>query len=144
MVEAIIALPAFLLLSTFVLQLALLGADLFLLQYAAFCAARVGAVRGADPGPMKDAASRVLRAAPGCRSFPGPGFTLELLPEPEAGPAPSSPARAAAPLRARLAWDCPLVVPVAGPLLGGWWGRGAWLRPVFPLQASWTTWREAP
>jgi hypothetical protein len=143
-VEAIIALPAFLLLSTIALQIALLGVDQIVLQYATFCAARTGAVREGEPEDMKDAASRILRAVPGCRLTPGPDLTLELLPGP--GPAKKSADPALPPeelpLRVRIAWRCPLIVPVAGPLLGGWRGEGSWLRPTFPLQSSWGIWME--
>jgi hypothetical protein len=145
-VEAIIALPAFLLLSAVVLQVALLGVDQIVLQYATFCAARAGVVREGDPGTMKSAASRILRTVPGCRLLPGPDFSLEFPPEPEPEnrPAGARPLQRELPLRVRITWRCPLIVPVAGPLLGGWRGEGSWLRPAFPLQASWSAWRETP
>lgn len=128
-VESILALPAFLLLSCVVLQVALLGVNQLLLQYAAFSAARTGVVRQGDPTPMKAAARQILQSAPGVGRFSPPDLSLEVLPCP-AGSASRL-------LRVRLSWNCPLIVPLAGPLLGGWKGGGSWYRPVFPLRSSW-------
>src|SRR5512138_2333034 len=134
-VEATVALPAFLLLCTLLLQSTLLGLGKVVLQYAAFSAARVGAVRGGDKGRMEPAAARVLGWMPGCQRFPGPDFTLEpslIPPLPPPHGQPSSPTL----LRVDLTWRFPLLVPVAGALMGGWGGEGSWLFPSLPLRGS--------
>jgi hypothetical protein len=143
-VESMLALPVFLLLSCLLIQSALLGVNQVLLQYAAYSAARVGAVRDGDERLMRLAAFRVLRLAPGCGGFPGPDFSLEILPATEgreaAVPSPPVPLL----LRVRIAWRSPLPVPLAGPLLACWQRGWSWAHPVFSLRSSWGITREMP
>ncbi len=146
-IEAMVALPAFLLLCALLLQSALLGLGKVAVQYAAFSAARVGAVRGGEEKAMRPAARRVLGWVPGCQGFPGPDFTLQptTIPPSSPPPLPSPPSgRLPAPtlLRVDITWRFPLLVPLAGALMGGWRGEGSWFRPSLPLRGSWITVRE--
>ncbi len=143
-VESMLALPVFLLLSCLLIQSILLGVNQVLLQYAAFSAARVGAVRDGETASMKTAAFRVLRLAPGCGGFPGPDFTLETLASGKTGKTAATAPDDQELLQLRITWRCPLLVPLAGPFLASWQGGWSWAHPTQPLRATWGITRERP
>lgn len=138
-VEAMLALPVFLTLVCIVFQLFFLGLAQIQLQYAAFYAARVGAVHNADPGEMKRAATRILGRSPGLLSMSRDHIEIEIIDsrDKRSERAGTSEPPAAAPLKVRVHWHYPLTVPLADALFR----RGARSmlsgKPSVHLQASW-------
>jgi hypothetical protein len=78
-IETIVALPVFLFLICVLLQLFFLALAQVQLRYAAFCAARVGAVRDADIKEMEVAAGKVLSAIPGFSPVSPDSYRVEKL-----------------------------------------------------------------
>ncbi len=140
-VEAILALPVFLILICLLSQLFLVAMARIQLQYAAFYAARVGAVRSGDEDEMKRAALRVLSPWTGNLASPGSLLDVEILEIPEKGnDTVISPARnnTDEPLMVRLHWDFPLIVPLADRLLTRNRILPVSSKSTLHLQASWT------
>jgi len=139
-VEAILALPVFLTLVCLVFQLFFLGIAQIQLQYAAFYAARVGAVHGADLNRMKQTVTSILARSPGLLSISRDQFEIEIIDALEnerenSGPSVEQPADI--PLMVRVHWHYPLTIPIADAfsrknnkfsILG---------RPSVHLKASW-------
>ena len=134
------ALPVFLILICLLCQLFLVAVARIQLQYAAFYAARVGAVHNGDESEMKRAALMVLSPWAGNRTSPGSLLDMEILEirEKERGTA-ASPARSSSdnPLMVRLHWDFPLIVPMADRLLSRNRILPASFQSTLHLQASW-------
>ena len=141
-VEAILALPVFLTLVCLVFQLFFLGMAQIQLQYAAFYAARIGAVRGADLNMMKETVTSILGRSPGLLSISRDHVEIEIIDslENEGEKTGASVERPAdTPLMVRVHWHYPLTMPLADalsrknnifPVLG---------RPSVHLKASWAT-----
>ncbi len=138
-VEAILALPVFLTLVCLIFQLFFLGIAQIQLQYAAFYAARVGAVNASDEKEMRRTVKRILARSPGLVSLPDRSYEVEILGTQENSGAGSKttgqPAVNA--LKVRVHWHYPLTIPLADtfsrnnnifPVLG---------RPSVHLKASW-------
>lgn len=143
MVEAILAIPALLALVSMVFQLFFLAAAQVQLQYAAFCAARVGAVRGENQiEEMETAAGRVLSSGIGFAPlYPG-AFSVQVLKPPvgkdERAAERDVEAGTGKPLQVQVRWQYPLLVPMAGQILGLSAGRSLTPRgPSLPLKALW-------
>ena len=139
-VEAILALPVFLILVCLVFQLFFLGIAQIQLQYAAFYAARVGAVHGADQNEMKRAVTRILGRSPGLLSMPRDHIEIEIIDSQEkrGERAGGSEPPAAGPLKVRVHWHYPLIVPFADAFLHKNTLFPVPGRPSVHLQASWT------
>jgi hypothetical protein len=141
-VEAIVALPVFLLLVCILLQLFVLALAQVQLRYAAFCAARVGAVRNADIKEMKDAVGKVLSRTPGF--IPGSAGAywvekIDLLSERDRKNENDS-KRSPELLKIRVHWNYPLSVPFLDTLWAGIHSDRFFQRTAtVPLNASWTT-----
>ena len=142
-IEALVALPVFLVLICLTFQIFFIAIAKVQLQYAAFYAARAGSVHGGDIQVMEKTASRILAVSPGLSSFQpgalkvkttGTARQKKSVPPTSEEPAPSGP------LTVELTWEYPLILPLANRLLGRANGIGL-LQPVstIPLQASWTT-----
>jgi len=138
-VEAMLALPVFLTLVCLVFQLFFLGLAQIQLQYAAFYAARVGAVHGGDTNEMKRAVTRILSRSPGLLSMSRDHLEIEIIDSQEkrGEKTGGSEPPAAGPLKVRVHWRYPLTIPLADafsqknnlfPVPG---------RPSVHLQASW-------
>jgi len=139
-VEAILALPVFLILVCLTFQLFFLGMAQIQLQYAAFYAARVGAVHGADLNEMKQAVRRILTRSPGQLSMSREHLEVEIIDSLEksrekAGPLVEQ--ESVAPLMVRVHWHYPLVVPFADIFSRKTKLFPAPGRPGVHLQASW-------
>lgn len=143
--EAIVALPVFLLLFSVLFQLCLIAMGQIFLQYAVFCAARTGAVRHGDMDEMRAAAALVLRAFPGNIGNRTNRFELELMSSPSPDTDSDARSRRSRPesgiglLQIHGRWDFPLIVPMAaqiisGSLAGSRLSRG----PTLPLQSAWS------
>ncbi len=138
-VEAMLALPVFLIFVCVVFQLFFLGMAQMQLHYAAFYAARVGAVNASDMVEMRRTVKRILAGSPGLGSLPDRSFEVEILGTGEndeeiSGASPEPVAKA---LKVRVHWRYPLIMPLADiiprqsslfPIPG---------RPSVHLQASW-------
>ncbi|MDF1526955.1 MAG: pilus assembly protein [bacterium] len=139
-VEAILALPVFLTLVCLVFQLFFLGIAQIQLQYAAFYAARVGAVHGADLNRMKQTVTSILARSPGLLSISRDHFEIEIIDDlgnEKKNSVPSVEQPAGTPLMVRVHWHYPLTIPLADafslknskfPVPG---------RPSVHLKASW-------
>ena len=139
-VEAILALPVFLLLICLIFQMFFLGLAQIQLQYAAFYAARVGAVNSSDKKEMKRAVKKILSGSPGLLSLPDGSFEVEILNDDETDSEipETNLGTVVQPLKVRVHWHYPLIVPLADnfrnrnqvfPVPG---------RPSVHLRASWT------
>ncbi|MDF1535000.1 MAG: pilus assembly protein [bacterium] len=141
-IEAIVALPVFLVLVCLIFQLFFLAIARVQLQYAAFYAARSGVVHDGDIRVMEKTASRILAASPGLSPFRPGSLLIELIDgndqetdrqRPQGGPAPNTH------LGIRVTWNYPLIVPLASRLFGRSSGTGPYRSgPTIPLHASWT------
>ncbi|HDL53598.1 MAG TPA: hypothetical protein ENH32_06445 [Proteobacteria bacterium] len=141
-VEAILTLPVFLVLVTVLLQGALLCMAQVVVQYAAFTAARTGAVWNGDVDQMTTAAGRVLLPMTG-RVFTGKHiFKVEVISSEAAGKPSGKPDAGAKNtdrlLRVRVTWNYPLMLPLAGRLLNRGVLTSSVTRPSLPLTATWT------
>jgi hypothetical protein len=153
-IEAIVALPVFLVLVCLTFQIFFLAIARVQLQYAAFYAARAGIVHDGDIRIMEDTASRILAVSPALSSFRRGSLKVSLTyPEaPEDYQSNSRPNTQSNPrsdsskklepnriLTVHLTWEYPLILPLANRLLGKPNALG-FLAPVstVPLQASWT------
>lgn len=141
-VEAIVALPVFLLLICILFQLFLLAIAQVQLRYAAFCAARVGAVRNADIKEMNDAVGKILSGTTGLMPA-SPGLyrveKLDLFSEKDEKTA-QGPEQLHELLKVRVHWDYPLSVPLVNTLWASIYkDRSLHKESTFPLQATWTT-----
>ncbi len=138
-VEAMLALPVFLVLVCLVFQLFFLGLAQIQLQYAAFYAARVGVVHNADQSEMKRAVKRILGRSPGLLSMSRDHFEIEIIDSQEkhSEKAGASEPSAAGPLKVRVHWHYPLIVPLADtfPHRNNLFPVAD--RPSVHLQASW-------
>ena len=138
-VEAMLALPVFLTLVCLIFQLFFLGLAQIQLQYAAFYAARVGAVHGGDLNEMKRAVTRILGQSPGLLSMHRDHIEIEIIDSQEkrgertGGSEPT----AAGPLKVRVHWHYPLSVPFADAFLHKNTLFPVPGRPSVHLQASW-------
>jgi hypothetical protein len=139
-VEAILALPVFLVFVCLIFQLFFLGMAQIQLQYAAFYAARVGAVHGADQNEMKRTVTKILGQSQELLSLPRDHIEIEIMDFQEKrgeGTGGSKPP-ATAPLKVRVHWHYPLFIPLADTFLN----KNILLpdsgRPSLHLQASWT------
>ena len=142
-VETLLALPVLLLLIAVILQICLIVAGKILLRYAAFYAARVGVVRGANLDEMEKAVGRILTMS-GIGSAKSAGaFQVEVLTGKNTAPGRSGPGdarpTAGGTLSVRVTWDFPLLVPIARELLAvsdypGSPGKSG----IIPLSAAWT------
>ncbi len=142
-VEAIVVLPAFLILFSTLFQLFLLAMGQVYLSYAVFCAARTGAVRNADLDQMTAAAGLILRAFPGNIRSGEDRLKLEILP-----PAPGDEDHISDKrihrdhleiLQVRAHWDFPLIIPLAGRMISGAVGsRKPGRHPTLSLSSTWS------
>jgi hypothetical protein len=145
-IEAIVALPVFLVLVCLTFQIFFLAIARVQLQYAAFYAARAGIVHDGDIRIMEDTASRILAISPSLSSFRRGSLKVSLT-DPEAPEDYQSNSRSDSseklepnrPLTVHLTWEYPLIVPLANRLLGkpNALGLLATVSTV-PLRASWT------
>ena len=140
-IEAIVALPVFLILICMIFQLFLLGVAQIQLQYAAFYAARSGAVNGADEVEMKHTVKRILDSSYGFMSLSGGSVEVEVLSaRHEKGNSGGSKSWTNdLPLMVRVHWYHPLIVPFVDrliPLNSRFMLMG---RPNIHLKASWAT-----
>ena len=137
-VETIVALPVFLLLVCLVSQLFLLGLAQVQLQYAAFYAARVGAVHSSDKKEMEQAVERIMAPFTGSRPLPERSFRVEILGTEKRKETKNwNLTRGKNMLKVRVHWQYPLTIPVAdiifktpSPLIDT-------RRPYIHLKASW-------
>jgi hypothetical protein len=112
------------------------------LQYAAFYAARAGAVHGGDIQIMEDTASRILAVSPSLSSF-RPGSLKVNVTDPGVQEISRSNTsdnfETGMPLTVHLTWEYPLILPLANRLFGKSNSIGLTI-PVstVQLQASWT------
>ncbi|NOY86013.1 MAG: pilus assembly protein [Deltaproteobacteria bacterium] len=141
-VEAILTLPVFLILITVLFQSALLCMAQVTVQYAAFSAARTGAVWNGDMDQMTAAAGRVLLPVTG-RVFTGKHpFKVEIISSEAAGDqsrkSDADTQDTDRLLRVRVTWNYPLMVPLAGRLLNQGALTSAMTRPSLPLTATWS------
>jgi hypothetical protein len=137
--EVIVALPAFLILVCVISQLFLLGIAKAQLQYAAFCAARVGSVRAGDKDAMRQAVSRILAISPGDYSSLDEIIKVKIIESDN-----RSENKKEMPsqiedknIRVRIHWKYPLIVPLADSLIPGNQKRTTTGKPCVHLQASW-------
>jgi hypothetical protein len=141
-IEAIVALPVFLVITCLTFQIFFLAVARVQLQYAVFYAARAGIVHGGDLKIMKDAAHSILAVSPSLSSF-RPGSLKIDIDKPTTSINPHSNSEEAPslnkPLTVHLTWDYPLTIPIASRLLGkpGDIGINTPISSV-PLHASWT------
>lgn len=140
-IEAILALPVFLILICLIFQLFFLGIAQIQLQYAAFYAARCGAVTNADEVEMKRTVKRILAGSPGLRSIPDRSFEVEILNTwREKGKyLDTTPETRNKPLMVCVHWHYPLIVPFADKLIQV---KSAFIfqgKPSIHLKASWAT-----
>lgn len=139
-VEAILALPVFLVLICLTFQLFFLGMAQIQLQYAAFYAARVGAVTAVDKNAMKKTVGRILSKLPLVTSFSSETIDLEIL-GPEDTYEKENQSNTLAldkTLKIRISWDYPLIIPFADLLASKKTAPFALMkRPSIRLHASW-------
>ena len=140
-IEAILALPVFLILVCMIFQLFFLGIAQIQLQYAAFYAARSGAVNGADEMEMKRTVKRILAGSHGLISLPEGSLQLELLGTRHNNNRSDEAVRTSngSPLMVRVHWHHPLIVPFADRLIQTKRNFILQRRPTVHLQASWAT-----
>lgn len=137
-VEAILALPVFLILVCLIVQFFLLGIAQIQLQYAAFYAARVGSVNSANMVEMKRTVKRILAGSLGISPLSEDSFDIEILDsEVIDNKNDSINGTLDKILRIRVYWNYPLIVPIIDRLphlnkqiqIPG--------RPFIQLKASW-------
>ena len=138
-VEAILALPVFLALVCIIFQLFFLGMAQIQLQYAAFYAARVGAVNASDEKEMRRTVKRILARSPGLVSLPDRSYEVEILDTEENSGAGLKTTQNPAinVLKVRVHWHYPLTVPLADKFLRKSSTFGVLKRPSVHLKASW-------
>jgi len=138
-VEAMLALPVFLILTCLVFQLFFLSIAQIQLQYAAFYAARVGAVNASDTAEMRSTVKRILAISPGLVSLPERSYEVEILGtgENDEGVSEASPEPVPKTLKVRVHWNYPLIIPFADTLLHKTNLLPIPGRPSVHLQASW-------
>jgi hypothetical protein len=138
-VEAILALPVFLAFVCLVFQLFFLGLAQIQLQYAAFYAARVGAVHGSDLNEMKRAVTRILGRSSGLLTMSRDHLEIEIIDSQEKSGdrTETSEPPAATPLKVRVHWHYPLIIPLADKFLDKNNLLPVSGRPSVHLQASW-------
>ena len=142
-VEAMVALPVFLVLACLIFQLFFVAIARTQLQYATFYAARAGAVHGGDIRVMEKTARRILAASPGFSPLTPNSLRIEIIDGETSATASQSPkANQAAtpfPLSIRVHWDYPLTIPLASSLVANLHKAGTFSPGLtIPLQASWT------
>jgi len=144
-IEALVVLPVLLLTATLMIQVALIGMGKIMLQYSAFSAARTGEVNDFNLDEMTKTAERILASVPGTLSS-GTAVckvtiaTVKSDDEREHGPGD---VKRVLPIQVRVAWDFPLIVPLAGKILQ----KNPLKRSVtgyrkIKLTASWNIFRE--
>jgi hypothetical protein len=141
-VEAIVALPVFLLLLAILIQLFLLAIAQVQLRYAAFCAARVGAVRNADIEEMNITVGKVLSATTGFNPTYSGSYKVEKLDPLIRQDNKNTNSYGGPPelIKIRVKWDFPLSVPLINGLLSGIFHNRFFNKiPSVSLQATWTT-----
>ena len=133
-----LALPVFLTLVCIIFQLFFLGIAQVQLHYAAFYAARVGAVHGGDLDKMKQAVTTILGRFPIELPFSSDQLEIEILnsQEDSVGRAGTLPPLAE-PIKVRVHWHYPLIVPLADTFLFKNSLFPVSGRPRVHLQASW-------
>jgi hypothetical protein len=134
-----LSLPVFLILICLVFQLFFLGMAQVQLQYAAFYAARIGAVNASDMVEMRRAVKKILARSPGLVSLPDRSYEVETLGtgENDEGVSEASPEPVAKTLKVRVHWHYPLIVPFIDTLLHKTNLLPIPGRPSVHLQASW-------
>jgi hypothetical protein len=141
-VEAIVVFPVFLLLTCILVQLFLLAIGQVQLRYAAFCAARVGAVREADIDEMHNAVGKILSRTTFFMSASTSPYRVEKL-EPLNNKYQNTgqiSEQSQEILKILVHWDYPLSVPIVNTLFARIFSlRSLNKTPTVPLQASWTT-----
>jgi hypothetical protein len=147
-VEAMVALPVFLVLACLVFQIFFLAIARTQLQYAAFYAARAGAVHGGDIRVMEKTARRILAASPGFSPLTPNSLQIEIIDGETSAAASQSPkadhVAGPSPLSIRVHWDYPLTIPLASSLIANFHKAGTFSpRLTIPLQASWTMTRHS-
>ncbi len=143
-VEAMVALPVFLVLACLIFQLFFLAIARIQLQYATFYAARAGAVHGGDINVMEKTARRILAVSPGFSPLIPNSLRIEIIESEMSAATSKSPKadRAADPfpLSIQVQWDYPLTIPLASSLVTNLHKAGTFSPGLtIPLQASWTT-----
>jgi len=138
-VEAILSLPVFLILVCVVSQLFFLGIAQMQLQYAAFCAVRVGAVNAADKAKMMQTVKKILSGSPGLTTLPEGSFDVEILDRERSGKRANSPETGTLDetLKVRVHWNYPLIVPFVDRLPKRKNLYPSLERPFIHLNASW-------
>jgi len=138
-VETILALPVFLALVCIIFQLFFLGIARIQLQYAAFCAARTGAVHNADLTEMKQTVTRILRGYPGMLLESPDHLEIEIVDYVEARDEADGSSRqsGSAPMIVRVHWYYPLLIPLADILSPESQKLQIPGRPRIHLRASW-------
>ena len=125
-VEALITLPAFLVLSAVLFQTVLLCMGQIILQYAVFCTVRTGVVTDGDLSEMNATARAVLSPISRRSSSEEQPFRVEVLSRDEL-------------LQVRIIWNYPLIVPYAETLLKDRnLSASSGSDSTIPLSASWT------
>jgi hypothetical protein len=111
------------------------------LQYAAFYAARSGAVSGADEAVMKRTVKRILGTSQGLVSLPEGSVEVEILSagHEEKNFIETQPRAYEQPLMVRVHWHHPLIVPFADKLMHQKSKLLLLGRPTIHLKASWAT-----
>ena len=137
-VEAILALPVFLTLICIIFQIFFLGIAQIQLQYAAFYAARVGAVRGWDFEEMKRTAAAILCQVPGAPLFSPDQIEIERInPDQKNNNKKFSQEDLETPIKIRVQWEYPLNVPLVDIFIPKGRILSAMGRPHLRLQSSW-------
>jgi len=140
-IEAIVALPVFLTLVCMIFQLFFLSIAQIQLQYAAFYAARSGAVNSADKVEMKRTVKRILGGSHGLMPLSDESVEVEVLSachEDRNSPETNHCANDQ-PLMVRIHWHHPLIVPFADRLMQQESKFILQGRPTIHLKASWAT-----
>lgn len=140
-IEAIVALPVFLVLVCLIFQLFFLGIAQIQLQYAAFYAARSGAVNGADKVKMKRTVKWILGGSHGLMPLSQGSVEVEVLSacHEDRTPPESNPCANNQPLMVRVHWHHPLSVPFADRFMHQKSKIILQGRPTIHLKASWAT-----
>jgi hypothetical protein len=137
--EAMITLPAFLILLCIICQLFLLGIAKARLQYAAFYAARVGAVNSKSKKLMKQAVDRILNSGLVSTSALNASIKVEII-DPDSKDGNESDSLSPTDLkslRVRIHWHYPLTIPLADVLIPGTNVSPLTGKRSIHLQASW-------
>lgn len=138
-VEAILALPVFLILVCLIFQLFFIGLAKIQLQYAAFCASRAGAVHSADMAVIRQTVKRILAVSAGLFPLTDGACKVEILHQREDGPKrePSGEEPAREALSVRVHWHYPLMIPLPWINSSGKNPTGFRGKSTIHLQASW-------